>query len=164
MDYHTLKEEIDNVKGTTFMGMDILTAVKLKGGNKNPYQGRVTKKITDANVIIYSNTEDTGYMYMMKNLLLQEGKDPETYKPKPRAWGNRIGKSPFIEHKGKYYIEVFYLNPGKVDYFVDGICVQSTDGIPGIPASSKNENKIIVRTHALDNIHKIRINGKELSQ
>lgn len=72
--YVGLKEELAKVKGTTFCGLTTRTNVKLKGGKKNPMQGRVTKKMEDANVILFSNTEDSGYVSLVRKRMLAEGK------------------------------------------------------------------------------------------
>ena len=118
--YLGLKQQIDQIKGTTFCGLTTLTSVKLKGGKKNPMQGRVTKKTEDANVILFSNTKDSGYVSIVRRRMISEGKDPDTFVPKPRAWGERVGNSPFIEHKGKHFLECFFISPGKSTYYLDG--------------------------------------------
>ena len=87
--------------------------MKLTGGKKNPFQGRV-KKITDgANVMIFSGTAQNGYENMVKRRMLEEGKDPDTFVLGKRAWGTRIGETPFIEHNGKHYLECVFISPGK---------------------------------------------------
>jgi hypothetical protein len=170
--FETLKEQINGVKGTTFAGLTTLTSVKLKGGKKNAMQGRVTKRTENSNVMLFSNTEDSGYVSMVRKRMVAEGKDPDTFEPKPRAWGKRIGSSPFIEHKDKYYLECFFISPGKVTYFLDGeeIDKDQIEGLDEKPTETQAykesqggiENKVVIRTFAIDSIESITVRGKEI--
>lgn len=170
--YDVLKEQMDTVKGTTFAGLSTLTDVKLKGGKKNPHQGRITKKTIDSNVILFSNTKDSGYVSIIRKRMLSEGKDPDTFEPKARAWGTRIGSSPFIEHNGKYYLECFFISPGRTTYYLDGEEIAKED-IEGLEDKAKTtesdkyiesqggiENKVVVRTFSLDSIVSIALKGE----
>lgn len=166
MQYENLKNLISTIKGTTFAGLDTLTEVKLKGGKKNPFQGRVQKKTTGANVMLYNDSSANVYGNMVKKRMVQEGKDPETFELKPRAWGVRIDNSPFIEHKDKYYLECIFISPGKSVYLVDGVETPK-DEIEGLEtekkvsetAQGRIENKIILRTFSLDSIQEVRLKG-----
>lgn len=172
--YEKLNEIVSSVKGTTFAGLTTRTSVKLLGGKKNPMQGRVEKLTENSNVIIYSNSEKSGYGEMVKRRMLKEGKDPSEFKMKPRVWGVRVGNSPFIEHKDKYYFECIFVNPGKVTYFLDGEVIEK-DEIEGLPKPKEKdevkedtsqggiEDKVILRTFSLDSIVSIKINKDELN-
>lgn len=168
MDYEKLKAEVDKVKGSTFVSLDTVTDVKLTGGKKNPFQGRV-KKITDgANVMIFSGTAQNGYENMVKRRMLEEGKDPDTFVLGKCAWGTRIGETPFIEHNGKHYLECVFISPGKSKYLVDGVETPKEE-IEGIPEAKENtesqggiENKVVIRSFALDSISSVRMKGVEL--
>ena len=61
MQYPTAQLAIANLNGATFIGIDTLTAVKLKGGKKNPMQGRVTKVMRNASTMCFSNNKTNGY-------------------------------------------------------------------------------------------------------
>ena len=174
--YKDLNDLVSKVRGTTFAGLTTETKVALKGGKKNPMQGRVTKVTEDSNVIIYSNSETSGYGEMVKRRMLKEGKDPSEFQIKPRAWGTRIGKSPFITHKDKYYFECIFVNPGKTTYYLDGEEIDKSE-IEGFPepkeptkekteekAVSNNdlEDKVIIRTYALESIKAIKLKNEEL--
>lgn len=168
MDYDKIKAEVDKVKGSTFISIDTVTEVKLTGGKKNPLQGRVRKITRGANVMIFSGTEQNGYENMVKRRMLEEGKDPSTFTLGKRAWGTRIGETPFIEHNGKHYLECVFISNGKSAYFVDGV-ETSKDEIEGIPEVKENtesqggiENKVIIRTFSLDSIAAVRMKGVEL--
>jgi hypothetical protein len=167
-----LKKEIEKVKGTTFCGLTTLTAVTLKGGKKNEMQGRVTKKMEDANVMLFSNTEDPGYVSIVRKRMIAEGKDPDTFTPKPRAWGQRMGNSPFIEHKDKHYLECFFVSKGKVTYYLDNeeIPKEKIEGLDEKPEKTEKEiesqggieNKVVIRTFAIESIESLKLKGKTI--
>lgn len=171
--FETLKEQVEAVRGTTFAGLNTFTQVKLKGGKKNPMQNRVTKRTERANVMLFSNTKDSGYVSMVKKRMIAEGKDPDTFEPKPRRWGTRIGNSPFIEHNDKKYLECFFISPGKSTYYLDDEEIDKED-IEGLDIKPKEteaqkesqggiEDKVVIRTFDVNSIESITIKGKELA-
>lgn len=165
MDFQTANEAFKSLAGGTFVGMDTLTSVTLTGGKKNPQQGRVTKRMTGATVMCFSNTNGSAYDAMVKRRLEAEGKDPATFELSPRAWGNRIVGTPFVEHKGAHYLEVIFLRAGAVQYLLDGKEVDVSE-IEGLPEKREGEqagleNKVVIRTFALDSIVALRADGKE---
>lgn len=165
MDFQTANEAFKSLAGGTFVGMDTLTSVTLTGGKKNPLQGRVTKRMTGATVMCFSNTNGSAYDAMVRRRLEAEGKDPSTFELGPRAWGERIAGTPFVEHKGAHYLEVIFLHAGKTQYLLDGKEVDETE-IEGLPAKREGEqggleNKVVIRTFALESIVALRANGKE---
>lgn len=174
MTYEELKKIINEVNGCTFAGLDTITSVTLFGGKKNPMQGRVTKRNVGSNVMLFSNTDVNPYEMMVKRRLEAEGKDPAVFTVKPRTWGTRVENSPFIEHKGKYYLEVFFRSSGKNVYYLDGNEIEK-DQIEGLesptakddtdkaPAQGGLEDKVQLRTYSIESIEKIRINGMEIA-
>ncbi len=168
MRHGTVKKALENVSGTSFIGLDTETEVALKGGKSNPYKGRVTKKMTGASVMVFSNTGGSAYESVVKNRLIKEGKDPMTFSVGPRAWGTRIEGTPFIEHNEKLYLEVIFLKSGKTEYFVDGKPQDDMSEIPGFekkeeatvvnPESQGGiENKVVIRTFDVGNVTEIRV-------
>ena len=152
----------ENVNGTTFIGLTSETSVKLTGGKANPLQGRVTKQTTGANVMVFQNKSTNGYNNMVQKRLEAEGKAPESFELSPRKWGSRIEGTPFIEHKGKYYVEVIFLNAGATTYRVDGKPTHK-DEIVGLPSKKEAtqgglEDKVIIRTFSVDSIKGLTIN------
>ena len=169
MNYEMVKEQIDKVKGSTFLSIDTVTDVKLTGGKKNPLQGRVQKLTAGANVMVFNSTEQNGYENMIKRRMVEEGKDPSTFTLGQRPWGKRVDQSPFIDHNDKKYIECIFMSPGKTTYLVDGIETAKED-IEGLPEVKENpdsqggiENKVVIRTFAIDSIKSMRVNGIELA-
>lgn len=168
---YTLREIFANVHGTSFVGLDTESVVKLKGGKKNEQQGRVTKRVTGSSVMVFSNTEQNGYENLVQRRLIEEGKDPTTFSVGPRTWGTRVPNLPIIEHEKdgvkKEYLEVIFLKPGKTEYFLDGQPINKED-IIGLEVKEESsdsqgglDNKVVIRTYADDSIKKIRIDGFE---
>lgn len=158
---HTL---LDSIKGTTFAGMDTITDVKLKGGKKNPMQGRVTKHCTGHQVLLFTDME--AYTKRVNRRLEAEGK-PATFTAAARAWGTRIDNSPLIEHNGKFYLQVDFQRSGTVQYFLDNKPIDKAD-IEGLDEKEQtsgrqgleDENAVVIRTFALDSIREIRMMGE----
>ena len=149
--------------GATFIGIDTSTDPRLTGGAKNPHIGRVRKVTTGSNVMLFQNITGSAYDKMVKRRLEKEGKDPQTFTLSPRAWGTRIQGTPFVEHKGQYYLEVIYLHSGETHYELDGV---ETDPvlIQGLPKKGPEgkqgglTDKVIIRTFKLDSITRVTIN------
>ena len=169
MDINIAKKLLENVSGASFVGIDTLTNVPLKGGKKNAQQGRVQKRVTGSSVMVFQNKKINGYDAMVKRRLVNEGKDPASFELSPRAWGNRIPNTPFVEHEKdgemRYYLEVIFLKAGDVEYLLDGKVV-SKDEIVGLPEKREGEqggldNKVVVRSYSLDSIVKLRIDQTE---
>ncbi len=168
MKYSQLVTAFSNVSGASFIGLDTLTEVKLTGGQKNPQQGRITKKMTGASVMVFSNTNINGYEAMIQRRLIAEGKDPASFELSARAWGTRIPNMPIVEHfkdgDPKYYLEVIFLKQGTVEYRLDGSPIAEAD-IVGLPKATAGEqggldNKVFIRTFAADSIMEVRIDHK----
>jgi hypothetical protein len=149
------------VNGNTIISMDTETVPVLKGGKSNPLQGRVTKVMRGASVMVFQNKNTNGYEAMVRRRLEKEGKDAE-FKVGPRAWGTRVEGTPIVEHKGKTYLEVIFLRAGEVEYRLDGQPVDAA--VVGEQTSSNGEqggldNKVIIRTFAEDTIKRLKVGG-----
>lgn len=154
------------VSGASFVGLDTFTHVTLAGGKKNPMQGRVTKRMTGASVMVFQNQKINGYEAMVHRRLVAEGKDPADFVLSPRTWGTRIPNMPIVEHKDKYYLEVIFLKAGAVEYKLDGAHIDEAD-IEGLPSRKDDpdaqgglDNKVVLRTFAADSVTEIRVDGK----
>lgn len=163
-DMTNLKTLLDNnVNGTTFISIDTNTEPKLRGGKKNPFLGRVRKIMTGATVMVFQNKNVNGYDAMVKRRLEKEGKNPESFRLSPRAWGERLPNTPIVEHNGQYYLEVIFLNSGEVHYEVDGRRVDP-EQIEGLMFDREEgrqgglNDKVIIRTFKIDSIVNITIN------
>lgn len=167
----TAKKIFENVSGSSFVGIDTVVDVKLKGGKSNPHKNRVTKRTTGSSVMVFQNKNINGYKAMVERRLGKEGKNASAFKLKPRQWGNRIPNTPFIEHEKNgevnHYLEVIFLKAGEVQYLLDGKPVNKDDIIglnpPKVDADSQGglNDKVIVRSYKLNSIRKIRIDSTE---
>lgn len=165
-----LIDAVQNINGTTFIGMDTLTQVKLKGGQKNPQQGRITKRMTGAKVMAFQNKNVNGYAAMVHRRLEAEGKDPASFVLHDRKWGTRIPDMPVVVHNkdgfDKYYLEVIFLYPGHVEYFCDGVHIHEDDieGLPEVTVDIDDQggltNKVVIRDFSAESITELRIDGK----
>lgn len=158
-----LVAQLAQVQGSAIASITAETAVTLKGGKKNPLQGKVTKRAENANVMFFTNTNSNAYNNMVRRRLEAEGKHAEDFTLGKRVWGERIDESPFIQHKGQLYVEVVFLAPPQsVKYFVDGAETDKAQ-IPGLPEDTKEgkqgglDNKVILRTYKLDSIKQVKM-------
>lgn len=167
MKFEQLKEIFADVRGTAFVGIDTLSEVKLKGGKKNPFQGRVTKRTAGSNVTVAFG-DDSAYANAVKKRMVAEGKDPATFELKPRTWGTRISGTPFIEHGEKHYLECIFNHAGETTYFVDGVETDpaTIEGLelsvpkPSETAQGGIENQVIIRTYDVNSIETVRFKGE----
>lgn len=162
----TAQEAFATLAGGTFVGLDTLTQVTLRGGRKNPQQGRVTKRMTGAQVMCFANQNGSAYEAMVRRRLEKEGLDPN-FEVGPRAWGERIAGTPFVTHNGKSYLEVIFLRAGQVQYLLDGQPVDRSE-IQGLDEPRENPegqgglgDRVVIRTFALDGVTALRANGRE---
>ena len=159
-----LNPEKSGLNGSSFIGIDSLTDVKLTGGKNNPFQGKVQKAVIGSSVMIFSNKNSNSYENMVERRLLAEGKDPLSFSLQPRTWGERIKNTPLITHKDEYYLEVIFLKAGADSYFFNGKPIKK-ELIEGLPEKSESEhsqggvtNKVIIRTYKIQSIARITIN------
>lgn len=164
---------LENVNGASFVGMDTKTVVALKGGKKNPHQGRVTKTTIGSSVMVFTNKNSNGYENMVMRRLEQEGRDPASFVLSPRKWGVRMEGSPLVYHEKdgavKHYLEVIFLRAGKSQYFLDGQPIDKSDVI-GLEEKDESQQgglsddrKVIIRTFDLASVTGVRIDGQEFS-
>lgn len=157
----------DHVSGNSIIAIDTLTDVKLRGGRKNPQQGRVQKRVTGSNVMVFQNKTKNGYDAMVRRRLEKEGKDPSTFELSPRQWGVRLPNLPIVEHKGSYYLEVIFLHPGKTEYLLDGVVVDK-DEIDGLQERQEGEqgglnDKVIIRTYKIASLTRMTIDKSSIT-
>lgn len=159
-----IQEILADVKGTSFISIDTATEPPLLGGKANPMKGHVRKVQVGSNVMIFGMKEGSAYDNMVKRRLTQEGKDPASFQLSERKWGTRVEGTPFIEHKGEMYLEVFFVKPGAVHYehrgqqidpaFIEGFNPREDTSVQG-----GLENKVVIRTVKLSNILAMKCNG-----
>ena len=154
---------MEPVTGNCIIGVCTRTVEPLTGGKGNDQQTRVEKHVEKSNVMVFTNQKQNGYDNMVKRRLTKEGKNPESFKIGERRWGTRIPNTPFVEHKGKLYMEVIFLRAGETSYTLDGAPIAKED-IQGLKSSSNGEqgglnDKVIIRTYKISSLVSITING-----
>ena len=93
MNEQILKDLMAQVNGSTFISIDTITDVKLTGGKKNPFQGRVTKRTTGSTVMVFQNKTTNAYENMVKRRLEQEGKSQDDFVFLVRVCGAAVSKT-----------------------------------------------------------------------
>jgi len=151
------------VQGSSIASITAETVVELKGGKKNPMQGRITKVAENANVMFFTNSTTNSYNNMVKKRLAAEGKNPENFQLGPRVWGTRMPDTPFIQHNNALYAEVVFLRAPKiVRYLFDGVAIAKA-AIIGLPADKEEgkqgglDDKVIIRTYKLESLKSIKM-------
>lgn len=155
----TLKSIFKELKGATMLGLDTETSVVLLGGKSNPMQGHVTKRMTGAVVMAFSNANHNSYEVMVRNQLEKLGEDGQKFKVGVRPWGKRLPNMPIIEHEGNYYLEVVFVRGGKTEYLLDGQLIDKAM-IQGLKQSAP-QALVTIRTFKLESILAIRTNSRE---
>lgn len=152
----------DHVNGATFISINTSTQPRMNGGKKNPFIGRVDKVTEGAVVMVFQNKTTNAYANMVNRRLEKEGHSPDSFKLSPRVWGTRIPNTPFVEHKGQYYLEVIFLSNGKTHYELDGksspmMMEWKVASSGGEGKQGGLEDKVIIRTFKVDNITSITV-------
>lgn len=163
-----------NVNGSTFISIDTLTEPQMdrtmsgKGSAPNPHYGRITKQQLGSSVMVFQNKRVIGYENMVKRRLIEEGLDPESFELSPRRWGQRVPNMPTVMHGDKLYLEVIFLRPGPVQYFIDHAIPINKDEIFGLretnaPAQGGLTRKVQLRVFDFDSITSVTINKTEMN-
>jgi hypothetical protein len=173
MNYEDVLKIVDEVTGSASFLIDTTTDVKLTGGKKNVYQGRVKKRVENSQVVVYNRHSGNGYAELVKEQMVREGKDPEEFVLKPRAWGERITNTPFVVHKEKYYIECVFEQSGETTILLDGeVTDEEIEGMPVKKVSTTVaqtesqggiEEKVIIRTFSVESISKMSLKIEDMS-
>ena len=153
-------DQIIKVNGTTFIGFDVETPVKLTGGKKNSLQDRVTKRTFGLTGMVFSDKESNGYENQVNRELAKLG-ITDTFKAGSAKWGQRITGTPFIEHKNNIYLQVILTGTSKeTKYYVDGIETPKEE-IEGLPKQRPSKNNVNCKRYNINNIKTLRYNKKE---
>ncbi len=106
-------------------------------------------------------TSTVGHAYAHHQYAKQMLKKNPEYVPQGRTWGTRLKDCPLIEHKGTFYLELFFDN-GKsktknMGYFLNGKEIdRETVKAALLP---KKDEMIVYRNYSLDSILEIKFAG-----
>ena len=170
IDVPSLLHLLQNVNGSSFITLDTFSVPEMnrtiggRGTDPNPHFGRILKGQIGSNVMVFQNKTVNGYKSMVKRRLIAEGKDPDSFELSPRRWGVRLPNLPVVEHESKLYLEVIFLHPGDVVYYLDGYPIERDDIIglrryPYNPEQGGLAKKVQLRCFDFDSIHRITIDG-----
>ena len=148
----------ENWRGSEFVSIITETEPKMRKTD-NPYFNDVVKH--------KEYTVNIGYSYKnaVNNRREKEGND-RNFESEQRKWGQRVPKTPFVEHKGNYYLDTRILRSGDEAYFdKEGNEISKKDLEPFMYKSKSSrqgtENPVIVRNFKLSSIVIVKIRGKE---
>lgn len=95
----------------------------------------------------------------------REGKETD-FEAEPRKWGTRIAKTPFVNHKGKLYLETKIQKSISTVFKFNGVEIPRETiekflrkGKEG--ARQEVDNPVILRDYDLDNIYAITFGGEQ---
>jgi hypothetical protein len=126
---------------------------KVTGEYPNKYLGRV-EKISTINGMVGANYANA----------VRKATEDESFEPGPLPWGERVGESPLITHKGNLYLQIVKPNWGKSEWLVDGRKA-TDDEIEEIKTylPNKAEQEVVVRAFNLNGVQRAAIGGKVLT-
>lgn len=69
---HNVNDIFKTLRGVSFIGLDMETAVSLKGGKANPMRDRVTKRVLGSTVLVAQNKNTNTYQNMVRSAIVGE--------------------------------------------------------------------------------------------
>lgn len=160
-----MKEQVNNIadlfekKNAQFVHFKAVTEPKMKKKN-NPFANRDVKKVAHVYGIVNFRYENS-----VNNQRERENKEAN-FESAPRKWGKHVDGLPFIEHKGRQYLEV---KREKVlyEYLVDGQPVSDKDAeelesflYSSEPKRQQLDEVVTLRDYKLEHIHELYANKK----
>ncbi len=160
----------------SFIGLVAATEPPIKSPKTSGMGGRI-KKLTHLTVYMggavnYGNIVKNRQEKLAKELNVDR---PEGWEPAPRQWGERIPQTPFVQHKGKLYLECMVTDCHRVEYRLDNKPVDFAEVEPFLrekstssrqmltvesPEGTDSSREVVWRTFALENIVQVSMNGK----
>jgi len=144
-------------KAFSFKGcrpVTLFTRTKVSVPKSNPFYG--AEKLAMVNGMVGGY-----YANAVNNALEKKGAEPD-FTPGPRKWGNRISGTPFVEHKGKKYLEMHPQKATVLRYVLNGKDVPREEIEPHLRKGS--DKPIVWRDYTLANIIAAKVNGDFISR
>lgn len=154
---HQIQRVLSGFKGCTFASLDAETK-----------EGGLIRRVTNERVMLFTNTNSSGYENLVKRRLAQEGKNPDLFVSGDLAWGERLADSPIISHRGFYYLQTILMAEGEVTYLTPTGGVVPTEIALGMLRRPKNNQglsdakAVVIHCYALENLKSIRLLGEEV--
>lgn len=125
-------------------------SMKKKG---NPYT--IAKKHQHVHGLICFNYENS------VNRQMPEGY--RDFKAGPRVWGQRLGETPLVEHKGEYYLEVLVIREIEPPFYKMGDEFIDAKDIEPFLKSRRDDHAIVrPRDFKIKGILQVHMSGEEL--
>lgn len=103
--------------GQETMTLTTVTKVALKGGKKNPHLGRIFKMSAKMVVKPFGPGEAANYESEVNKRLAAEGKEAN-FKAGKLPWGELVEGTPYIEHKGEFYLRTIAVSkPQRTEFY-----------------------------------------------
>jgi len=147
---------------SSFISIDAETVPSMRKTG-NPFHGSVMKRSTTSGIINFH------YSNAVNNQREREGNE-EVFVSKPRTWGTRIEKSPLVEHKGSFYIEMKVEDVSTSEFFNtetgDSVAKdQLLEWLPksrtGVSENQGTDKAIFIRDYKVNSITGIRMYGED---
>jgi hypothetical protein len=155
VEYEVLSNLLANIEGCTFATIDSETF-------PSPGLRCVTR---GTRVILYTNKNGSGYAAKVRRHLVEAGKNASDFVLSDLPWGEKIPNTPFISHRGIYYLQTVILEPGQSNYFIGDRPVDASYAIrprrtnQGLPPGSE----VFVSTYRLESIIRVAAMGEVLT-
>lgn len=152
-----LSELLATKRGCQFITMTCRT-VPAMNKRGNPLFGRLEKLATVNGAINWN------YTNAVNNRRRREGVTPN-FTAEPRVWGVRLPGLPFVEYKGKLYLELKVERSVEYVYLVDGKITPKEKVTPYLIQSTGNPRQdlikeVMLRDYALETIEQIKVGGR----
>lgn len=136
----------------------------LKVGGKaarSPYADDSVTKVSRVNVVI-----NFTYQNAVNRQQCREGNAGD-FVAQPRQWGERVEGTPFVQHKGRLYVECKVERVvGETEFRVNGLPIDRSEIADYLPASRSSaehqgvDREIVLRDYALDSILAVTMGGE----
>lgn len=108
MERSVLENLLSQVDGCCYATVDAET---------RPAEG-IIKVTKGKRILLFANRDCSGYAELVHRRLLAAGKNPQNFELQDLPWGERVGNTPIILHKGKVYLQCVELSPGESKYYI----------------------------------------------
>lgn len=152
-------EKIFDKSNATFVSFVAKTKPKMKKKG-NPFTDKNVEKVAKVRGIV-----NFRYQNSVNNQRVRENKE-DNFESAPRRWGQRIPKTPFVEHKGNKYLEV---KREHVDYtfYIDGKEIGEDQAkileqylYASEPKRQEVDNTVTLRDYKLESIEELNANNQ----
>lgn len=153
---------------TVLQLQQLLMEKKIKGGTflyvlTNTKENNLKNAKTCALAGLTKITSTVAHAYAHHQYEKQMLKENPDYVPKGRTWGVRLKDCPLVEHKGEYYLELFFdkntnSKTRNLGYFLNGTEIDKETVKAAL--APKKEETIVYRNYNLSSILEIKFGGQ----